>query len=71
MRERQTGRRERLLVGCLTELVKKNQTQRGSDQKIFEDIFQEHRQAFIELFPETGESGLARLGVPKSTLRVS
>jgi hypothetical protein len=62
---------KQLLVGCLTGLVKKNQALRGSDRRLYEAAFQEHRKTFLELFPEAGDAGLARLGVPKSTLGAS
>jgi len=58
-----------LLIDCLKGLVTKvKESKYRSDQEMFEKEFQHHRQTFLRLFPQLGESELARHNVPSQTI---
>jgi tetratricopeptide (TPR) repeat protein len=65
----QTEKAHALLVECLKRLLEESKTATGSDRKRFEDWFQHHRSTYLRLFPESGDAGLQKDGVPSTTLR--
>jgi hypothetical protein len=53
---------KQLLLDCLEWVLKESRTATGSDQKRFEELFQNHRAAFLKLFPQCAEE-LTRRGI--------
>lgn len=53
-----------LLIECMRKMLEDGRKAEGSDRKLFEEWFQNHRKTFRELFP--GES-LAAYGLPETT----
>jgi hypothetical protein len=58
-----------LLVECLKRLLDESQSATGSDKKLFEDWFQNHRSTYLQLFPERGDAALAEHRIPRTTRR--
>lgn len=58
-----------LLVDSLKQLLDQSRSATGSDRRLFEEWFQTRRATFQRLFPELGDDGLLRHGIPPTTLK--
>ena len=56
-----------LLIECLKSLLDESKTATGSDRKLFEKWFQQHRSTYLKLFPERGDASLRKNGIPPTT----
>jgi len=56
-----------LLIDCLKGLVNDAKEATGSDRKLFDEWYQNHRKTYLELFPDN-IGKLKQLGLPDSTL---
>ena len=57
-----------ILVECLKQILEESKTVKGSDKKLFEEWFQQHRSTYLKLFPGKGDASLVGCGIPTSTL---
>jgi hypothetical protein len=57
-----------LFVEALRGLLDESRSATGSDRQLFEEWFQNQRSSFLRLFPNEGDAGLTRAGIPRSTL---
>lgn len=57
-----------LLIDCLSGLVAEASEATGSDRKLFEEWFQNHRTTYVQLFGNS-EDQLRKAGIPESTLK--
>jgi hypothetical protein len=59
-----------LLVDCLQKLVVMvKESEYADSRRMYEETFQLHRQTFLRLFPDFGESELGRQGIPATTVQ--
>ncbi len=58
-----------LLIACLRGTARDSRSAKGSDRKLYEEWFQNHRSTYLELFPERGDAFLAEQGIPTTTLK--
>ena len=65
-RQGKSNQAQALLLECLTKMFEEGREAEGSDRRLFEEWFQNHRKTFVRLFP--GEP-LDRHGIPDTTLR--
>ncbi|MCA9232089.1 MAG: hypothetical protein KDA57_15680 [Planctomycetales bacterium] len=64
--QRKSNDAQELLVDCLKGLIDEAKEATGSDRKLFEEWYQNHRQTYLELFAD-GADKLQELGLPEST----
>jgi hypothetical protein len=57
-----------LLLTCLQEVLTTSRKAKGSDKRLHEKEFQQHRAAYLRLFPDGGENELQSHGIPATTL---
>jgi hypothetical protein len=68
-RHRRRDEAELLLIQALRAVLAESHDATGSDRKLYEEWFQNHRAAYLRLFPDRGDAGLAREGILISTVR--
>jgi len=57
-----------LLVGAMRGVLTQSKAATGSDRKLFEEWFQNHRSTFLRLFPQQGDEWLRTQGISSSTI---
>jgi hypothetical protein len=57
-----------LLLECMRKVLEQGRKADGSDRKLYEECFQNHRRTFLRLFPD---QPLAKHGLPETKLRQS